>query len=97
MEITYFLTTFIVLFTSLCLVRYSSRNRFQEKTVKKLLVVFMILESPLILFTIFYAMKLDTFMFLYEALFSTMLMVQIWRIQDILIHSKNLEIINTFS
>lgn len=97
MKITYLLTAFIVLFTSLCLIRYSNRDRFQEKPVKKILITFMILESSMILLTIFYAMRLDTFMFLYEAFFSTILMVEIWRIQCILLLSKNLKSINTFS
>ena len=97
MKITYLLTAFIVLFTSLCLIRYSNRDRLQEKPVKKILITFMILESSIIAFTIFYAMRLDTFMFLYEAFFSTILMVEIWRIQRILLLSKNLKSINTFS
>ena len=97
MKITNLLTAFIVLFTSLCLLRYSNRSRFQEKAVKKLLIVFMILETLLIMLTMFHAMKLDTIAFLYEALCTTILLLQIWRIQSILIFFKNLKNINTFS
>lgn len=97
MEITYFLTAFIVLFTSLCLIHYSKQNKSQVKSIRNILIVFMILESIIILFTVVYAIKLDLFMFMYEAFCSTLLMLQIWRIQDILIRSKNLEIRNSFS
>lgn len=94
MKVTVLLTALIVLFTSLCIFYYCNRKRFKEKAVKKLLIVFMFLESLLVFLTIFYAMKLDTFSFLCEGVYSIILMLQVFAIQRTLILSKNLKSIN---